>query len=534
MSMLLTALDLPEAASSKVTCLSDSPQPTTIPELSREARRAAAWLRDLSGTGGTVAALLTASVDCLAVVVAAFRSGVTLVSLPHPARGMGAEEYLSQLAQMCTLTGASHLLADPEYLSLLDRAPVPVHGFNEFGPTQSLLTDYEPGSFVQFTSGSTGTPRGIALSLDAIEANMASMFEWLQPPTDSVVCSWLPLSHDMGLIGYVLCGLCSVCPPWSRPTDIVLLKPEAILANPGLWLQACTDFRATSTAAPPFALRFASRALRSGTAHYDLSSLRSFVVGSEPISAEGLRAFTAEAGAHGLSPHAICPGYGLAEVSLAAAMVSPDVPWTSVRVDPEALADQEWNEVDQGGREVVSCGTALSSVELRVAGQHPVGELEVKSPSLLSHYVGDPASHVGPDGWLHTADLAHYAGDQLYVVGRADDVFVIAGRNIDARALDSVAGSHPATRPGNAAVVRDGGGRYLVVAEPSSPGADTAALRQAALDIRGELVRQFAASPSAVLFIERGTLPKTPSGKVRRNHLEALAHNEKLQVLVSG
>jgi acyl-CoA synthetase (AMP-forming)/AMP-acid ligase II len=532
--MLLSALDRPESASSKIVCLSDSPQPTLVPELSRDARTAAAWLRNLSGTGGTVAALLTASIDCLAVIFAAFRSGVTLVSLPHPARGMQPEEYLDQLTRMCELTGATHLFSDPEFVGLLASSPVPVHGFNEFRSTTAAIKDYKAGNFVQFTSGSTGMPRGIALSLAAIETNMASMFDWLQPPPNSVVCSWLPLSHDMGLLGYALTALCAVTPPWSSPSDLVLLKPEAILANPGLWLQACTDYRATSTAAPPFALRFASRAMRAASTPYDLSSLRSFVVGSEPISADGLRAFMADASAHGLSPLALCPGYGLGEVTLAATMVSPDEPWSSVRVDAAALAERRWEPVDDGGVEIVSCGTALTNVALRVKGDEAVGELEISSPSLLSGYVGDATSPLSLDGWLQTADLAHYAGGQLYVVGRADDVFIIAGRNIDARALDAVAGSHAATRPGNTATVRDGGSRYVVIAEPNSPAADPTELRQAARDIRGSLTSRFAAGPSAVIFIERGTLPKTPSGKVRRNHLQALMFNDQLAVVVSA
>ncbi len=530
----MSALDCPKAATSRVFCLSDSPQPVVVSELGNEARRAAAWLRALSGTGGTVAALLTASHDCLAVIFGALRTGCVLVSLPHPARGMGAQEYLGQITTMCAMTGATHLLADPAYLGLLSAGSLPVHGFNEFRSTHSSLAADVPGSFVQFTSGSTGTPRGIALSLDAIDANLTSMFDWLEPGPDGVICSWLPLSHDMGLIGFALYALCSVCPPWSSAVDVVLLKPETFLADPGSWLQACTDFRATSTAAPPFALRFAARAMRTARTPYDLSTLRSFVVGSEPVSADGLRAFTEVASVHGLPPNALCPGYGLAEASLAVAIASPKEPWSSVRVDSEALAGRQWGEVADGGVELVSCGAPLLDVQLRTSGDQAVGELEIKSPSLLTRYVGEAKAPVMADGWLHTADLVHLGDDDVFIVGRTDDVFVIAGRNIDARELDAVASSHPATRPGNAAAVLDDFGRYVVVAEPNSPVDDAAALREAAREIRVALVSRFSASPSAVIFIERGTLPKTPSGKIRRNHLQALWRNGQLAEVVSG
>lgn len=530
----MEALDCPEAANSRVFCLSHGTQPILVSELSHQSRRAAAWLQNLSGDGGTVAALLTASHDCLAVIFAAFRSGVTLVSLPHPARGMGMDDYMSQITAMCTMTGATHLVADPEFLSLLASAPVPVHGFNEFESTHSTLDGNVPGSFVQFTSGSTNTPRGIALSLDAIDANITSMYDWLPPRPGVVICSWLPLSHDMGLIGFALYGLCSVCPPWSSSVDVVLLKPEDFLADPGVWLKACTEFGATSTAAPPFALRFASRALRTTRATYDLSTLRSLVVGSEPVSADGLRAFTEEATLHGLPPNALCNGYGMAEVSLAVAIGSPHEPWSSVRVDPECLGERRWSEVAEGGLELVSCGPPLRDIEVRISGGTAVGELEIKSPSLLSRYVGEEASPTSLDGWLHTADLAHFDNGQLYVAGRSDDVFVIAGRNIDARALDAVAGSHAGTRPGNVAAVPDGGGRYVVLAEPNSPVPGRDALQQAAREIRVALLSRFGASPSAVVFIERGTLPKTPSGKIRRNHLHALWRDGNLTEVTSG
>jgi acyl-CoA synthetase (AMP-forming)/AMP-acid ligase II len=531
--MIMEALDAPAAATSRLICLSDGSQPMRLTELSVEARRASGWLANLSGPGATVAALLTASQDCLAVIFGALRSGVTLVSLPHPSRGMDGEEYLGQLATMCAITGATHLLADPAFLPLLVGGAVPAHGFDEYASTQARFSEDTPGSFIQFTSGSTGTPRGIALSLDAIEANLTSIYHWLEPRPGASICSWLPLSHDMGLIGMVFYALCSTSPPWSTPVDLVLMKPEDFLADPGFWLRACTDFKATSTTAPPFALRFAARAMRAAATPFDLSTLRSLVVGSEPVSAEGLRQFAEQAAQHGLPPHAICPGYGMAEVGLAVSIGSTDQPWTSVRVDPGALAKRAWVEVDEGGMELVSCGAPLRDMAVRIPGEDAVGEVEIKSPSLLSHYVGDDVSPLTEDGWLRTADLSHIEGDNIYVIGRTDDVFVIAGRNIDARELDAVAGSHPETRPGNAATVQDDRGRYVVVAEPSSPGATSDTLRQAAKEIRVSLMSRFSASPSAVVFIERGTLPKTPSGKIRRSYLQSQWRDGKLAEVVS-
>jgi acyl-CoA synthetase (AMP-forming)/AMP-acid ligase II len=533
MSLVMNALDAPLADRAHVHCLSDGSRPRTLAELGRDAARAGAWLQNLGGRISTVAALLTASHDCLAAFFGALRSGQTLVSLPHPARGMDGAEYLAQIDLMCRQAGATHLLCDPSLTALLSDAAVSVHAFGEHHANASAAPPAEPGQFVQFTSGSTGRPKGIALSIEALDANLASMYDWLEPRTGAVVCSWLPLSHDMGLIGLALYGICSVNPPWSVPSDLVLMTPESFLADPAGWMRACTDYRATSTTSPPFALRLAARALR-GDQRFDLSSIRSFVVGSEPVPAETLREFEGMARQVGLSPNALCPGYGMAEATLAVAIDPPTTPWSSVRVDTNALADREWHEVDGGGTELVTCGPPVRGMELRIAGDHPLGEVELRGPSLLSHFVPDEAPALTDDGWFRSADLAHLHHGAVCIAGRTDDVLVVAGRNLDARALDAVVSAQPTCRPGNAACFTDGAGRYVVVAEPRVAGADVGDLRAGAREIRAALTRQFAAGPSVVVFIERGTLPKTPSGKVRRNHLRALWGDGKLAELTSG
>jgi acyl-CoA synthetase (AMP-forming)/AMP-acid ligase II len=173
-------------------------------------------------------------------------------------------------------------------------------------------------------------------------------------------------------------------------------------------------------------------------------------------------------------------------------------------------------------------------MEVRVAGGKPLGELELRGPSLLSNYIPDESPALTDDGWFRSADLAHIRNGSVCLAGRADDVLIVAGRNLDARALDAVVGTQAMCRPGNAACFTDGEGRYVVVVEPSVSGADVGDLRAGAREIRAALTRRFAAGPSAVVFIERGTLPKTPSGKVRRNHLRALWREGKLAELASG
>lgn len=533
MSLVIDALHGPLAERAHVHCLSYRSRPRTLAELGIEAGRAGLWLQNLSGPKGTVAALLTASHDCLATFFGALGTGHTLVSVPHPARGMDRAEYLAQIQRMCAQTEATHLLCDAGLTAFLSEAAVPVHAFSEYDSTAPGTPESAPGHFVQFTSGSTGNPRGIALSLDALDANLSSMYGWLEPRSEAVVCSWLPLSHDMGLIGLALYAICSVNPPWSVPTDLVLMTPESFLADPRSWMRACTDYRATSTTSPPFALRLAGRSLR-GSGHFDLSSLRSLVVGSEPVPAETLREFEQVAREFGLSAHALCPGYGMAEATLAVAIDAPTAPWSSARVDTEALAEREWREVAEAGTELVMCGPPVRGMEVRIAGRKSLGELELRGPSLLSNYIPDESPALTDDGWFRSADLAHIRDGSVCIAGRTDDVLIVAGRNLDARALDAVVGTQALCRPGNAACFPDGNGRYVVVVEPSMPGAAVGDLRAGAREIRATLTRRFAAGPSAVVFIERGTLPKTPSGKVRRNHLRTLWSEGKLAELVSS
>ena len=182
----------------------------------------------------------------------------------------------------------------------------------------------------------------------------------------------------------------------------------------------------------------------------------------------------------------------MAEATLAVAIDPMTSPWSSTRVDSDALAAGDWHEVAEGGTELVSCGPPVRGTEVRTSGGGDVGELEIRSGSLLDGYVGDEASPLTDDGWLHTADLGHMRDGNVYIAGRSDDVLIVAGRNIDARAMDALVAAHPACRPGNTACVPDGSGRYVVVAEPRTAAMEPAELRAGARDpgVPGPAVRR--------------------------------------------
>ena len=234
-------------------------EPTSIGTLWDESERAARWIGATAGAGGTVATVLTNTRACVSTLFGAWRAGCTVASLPLPARGMSADVYLEQLTRFCEAAGASTLLLDPEHAALLGDAALPVHTFDETaagGPAQSFAGD---GALVQFTSGSVGTPKGIHLTLDAVGAHVVAILEVLDPVEGDGSCSWLPLSHDMGLIGQLLSPLVAGAPRFGHHS-LTLMKPETFMANPRSWLTNCAASEATITVAPNFALELSIRA----------------------------------------------------------------------------------------------------------------------------------------------------------------------------------------------------------------------------------------------------------------------------------
>lgn len=532
MSLLFDTFAQPRGTEATIRFLPDDPTPRTLRDLDVASQRAAAWLTNLVGRRGSVAAAFTTSFDCIATIFGAFRSGLRLVSLPHPARGVSLTDYQAQIELMCSLADASHLLVDPQYLPFVSDFSRPVHGYHEYLGTERLVSGVTEGTFVQFTSGSTRSPKGIELTLAAIEASISAMIDSCHLESMEVVCGWLPLSHDMGFVGLLLTPFCALNPPWSSRGDLVLIRPEAFVANPRIWLQACSDYKATFTAAPPFALRLVQRAL-AHSRRFDLSNLRSLVVGSEPVAADLLRSFADAAASSGFSSRAFSPAYGLAEATLGVTMVPRDRHWTSCTVDPAGLGRAVWTPTSEG-REVVSCGPPLAGVDLRIAGRRAIGELEIRSPALLTGYLGSSVDPLSDDGWFRTFDLAHLSEDgQLYVLGRTDDVFLVAGLKVYSQDLEAVVAQHPLVRPGGGVVIPDGSDGYLVVIECRRANPDNLELKAACRDVRTELLRQAPAGPSTVIFTEHGGLPRTPSGKLRRNYLQELYRGGDLPVVAS-
>jgi fatty-acyl-CoA synthase len=363
----------------------------------------------------------------------------------------------------------------------------------------------EPGvddlAFVQYTSGATSAPKGVALT----HRNLASNIEAINGPqglstTDAdSAASWLPLHHDMGLVGMALGPLYS-----ARPA--VFLPAATFVKRPAEWLRAISQHRATVSFAPSFAYDLCVRRVRDADlADLDLSCWRVAGCGAEPIHAPTLGAFADRFRAVGFRETSFLPGYGLAEHVVAATFAPRDRP---IRTDGS----------------LVSCGAPLPGHRLRIVGEGEVelpergiGEIVLAGPSVMRGYYqhGTVTRDELADGWLHTGDLGYLADGELYVCGRMKDLIIANGRKIHPQDLEWGVEELPGIRRGRtvafgtaAAAGRD---RVVIVVEPhGTNAADLAgAIRRRLADLYGLVVDDVVIAP-------RGSIGRTSSGKLQR------------------
>jgi len=373
-------------------------------------------------------------------------------------------------------------------------------------------------ALVQFSSGSTVDPKPVALTHAALVAQTATLLELIEPTPEDVLVSWLPLYHDMGLIGCLLGAL-------SYPAPLVLIPPENFLARPALWLRALARHRGTISAAPSFAYAYAARRVGDRElAGQDLSAWRIALDGAEPVSAEVLRRFASRFASFGFDASALLPVYGLSEAALAVTSTRPRFRWRSRRVDPGALATR--GEVEEGGHEVVSVGAPVPGVEVEVRGaggdplpERRLGRIFVRGASLMRGYLGQPEATGGVlrGGWLDTGDLGFVDGGELFVHGRAKDVVIVRGANHAPDELEAPLEALAGIRPGCAVALGfdpDGDGEeLLILAERAGQPEDDATVAEAA---RQAVLERTGVRPHTVSLLAPGTLPRTSSGKMRR------------------
>jgi len=375
--------------------------------------------------------------------------------------------------------------------------------------------------FLQFTSGSTSLPKGVEVTHANLIANCkAMMVDGLQCREGDVTVSWLPLYHDMGLIGFVISTALYGVPS-------VLLSTSSFIRNPALWLEAMHRKRGSIAFAPNFAYALTSKRLRpEAIERFDLSCVRVFGCGSEPINPNTLREFASKLAPAKLAPSALLPCYGMAEHSLAISFVGLEEEMKTDIIDKALYESKQLARPPKGKAETlefVNCGRAFPGHEMAAfdsAGKRlkdrEVGELWLKGPSVARGYFENPEATAATfgGGWLKTGDLGYLVDGEVFVVGRLKDIIILYGRNYDPQHFEWALDCLSDIRQGNVvAFSRPGAASEELVIVAESRAADKEAL---ALQVRQHLSEQFQVACADVVIVPPGTLPKTSSGKLQR------------------
>ena len=407
-------------------------------------------------------------------------------------------------------------------------------------------------AFLQFTSGSTAAPKGVVVTHENILANQRMIQEVFRLPEKAVFASWLPLFHDMGLVGNLM------QPIWLGG-ELVLLSPLTFLARPRRWLEVITHFRVQASAAPNFAfelcVRRISPAAREGL---DLSSWERAMCGAEPVRPETMDAFVDAFGPHGFREAAFAPCYGLAEATLLVSGRHDAGRARRLRVDRGALEKGRLERAEgAGAAEIVSSGAPPAALDVRIAepktgricAEETIGEVWVRGASVTAGYHEAAEASLAtygaklPDGtgpFLRTGDLGFFCDGELFICGRIKDLIIIRGRNFAPEDIEAlVSRAHGAVRPGGvAAFSLDAGGeeRLALVVEVRQRGVrgvdgSIDADDDVVGSIREELARVFRLSPHVVALAQAGSIPKTSSGKIQRSACRTAYLSGSLHVL---
>jgi acyl-CoA synthetase (AMP-forming)/AMP-acid ligase II len=405
-------------------------------------------------------------------------------------------------------------------------------------------------AFLQYTSGSTGTPKGVMVSHHNLLINSAFIDHVWGHDQDSVMVTWLPTFHDMGLIYGVI-------QPLYKGFLCYMMAPANFVERPLRWLQALSDKKATHSAAPNFAYDLCVRKIPpEKRATLDLSHWRMTLNGSEPVRAEVLKKFAEAFQVSGFKATALCPGYGLAEATLVVTAVSYDSPSYFYPVQANALEKNKIvgaTETDSNVQTLVGCGWTTIDTQIVIVNPETlkpcspeiVGEIWVSGSTIAQGYWGKPQetqetfqaylADTGAGPFLRTGDLGFIKDGELFVTGRLKEIILIRGRNNYPQDIEyTVQNSHPALRPscGAAFTVEVKGEEKLVVVQE----VERTWLRKVDIDevkraIRKAVVQEYDLQVYAIALIRTGSLPKTSSGKIQRRGCRAKFLEGSLEIL---
>lgn len=505
--------------------------------------------------GDRVAMMLPTSTDFFASFFGILYAGAVPVPIYPPARMAQLEEHMRRQIVILRNAGARMLITVPEgrALAVLLRSQIETLESVETVATLSAersalplppLNDPEALGLMQYTSGSTGDPKGVMLTHWGLLENVRSMGHAMEASSADVFVSWLPLYHDMGLIGAWL-GCCYF------GARLYVMSPISFLVRPATWLWTMHKYRATFSGGPNFAFELcASRIPDEDLAGLDLSALRFVVNGAEPISPQTLRKFTDRFAKYGMSRGVPSPSYGLAENCVGLCFPPFGRGPKIDRIKRESLARRGYAEpadaTDNDAFEVVACGHPIEKNDVRIIddagrelGERHEGMLEFRGPSMTKGYFRNEAKtrELFHDGWIKSGDRAYMAGGDVHITGRVKDIIIRAGRNTYPHEIEEAISAIPGIRKGGVAAFgsadpQSGTERLIVMAETKETNAEARAKLVAAAH---EVVTAIAGSAAddVVLVPPRG-VPKTSSGKVRRSSAKELYETGRTDVKQHG
>ncbi|MGF1511226.1 MAG: fatty acyl-AMP ligase [Myxococcota bacterium] len=524
------------------------PRRWTFAQLVEEADRRALVLRDMGLEPGDRMGLIAADAEhFVCSFLGAIRAGILPVPMYPPFALDRLDAYIDQAARILDVAGAkvlvtnhtvSHLvwslvsrvssLRTVQTLERLRRQAQTVKTTVGFQPFEASPDD---PCFLQFTSGSTSQPKGVVVTHRNLVANAhAIMRDGVNAdPEDDHGVSWLPLFHDMGLIGFVVA-------PLLQQIRVTFIPTELFVRRPSVWMETIHRVRGTISFAPNFAFGLAAkRVTEARLKELDLSCLRVVGCGAEPINPATLQSFVGTFSRAGLAPEAVMPAYGMAEATLAITFDRLDRPFKSVPFQKHALqTDRRAIPVEAGAppedtAELVSCGkpfpghaVAVMDDEGRQLEEGEVGEIALKGPSNTPGYFNDPdaTERLLRDGWLYTGDLGFIVDGEVYISGRKKDMIILNGRNHYPQSIEWELERIDGIRKGNVVafgVAQDHAEDLIVAAETRSEDHDGLKRRMKSL-----LQSAFGVRPKEVLLLPPGSLPKTSSGKLQRSKARAL------------
>ncbi|MFN2494599.1 MAG: fatty acyl-AMP ligase, partial [Pseudonocardiaceae bacterium] len=510
-------------------------------QVHQKALRAAGTLMQAHGAApgvhhGDAVAVLAGDPALIAPAVqGVWLAGGSVTMLHQPTPRIDLATWVADTVVVLEMIGAKLVLLGPPFdglAPLLDQRAIGYRHLADLDDpaTPPLAAPVPAGEddtvLLQLTSGSTAQPKAVRITHGNLYANLMAMAQvaGLNPETD-VLVSWLPLFHDMGMVGCLTA-------PMALGLELVKATPADFLSRPLLWAELISRHRGTVTAAPNFGYALLARRLAGTKDEFDLSTLRFALNGAEPIDPAAVRAFTAAGARFGLPENCMVCAYGMAETTLGVSFAPRGIGMQVDTVDAEALESQR-RAVPAGPearrvRAFPRLGPPLPGLQAHVAddngrplGEREVGLIRLRGESVTREYltVAGPEPAQDPDGWLDTGDEGYLADGDVVVCGRRKDVIIMGGRNVYPTDIERAAGQAAGVRAGNVVAVRiEAGARResFAVAVESHCAGDADAERTLRREVTSRVVDAVGLRPGAVVVLPPSSLPKTPSGKLRR------------------